>query len=409
MVLSRIREFSVTIPVGKYWVLGLSLLLLFSSLDIVAQQNNRAKKFGESLKKFEKRTTERPETRTVRTEDNEIRIGTELVVSDLLVTDQKGNLVVGLEKGDFILEEDGVHQSIDLFSPAGTNQLPKSIVIILDNNSNAKTFRDSVAAARSLIDWLGPNDRLAIVADNIRLLSDFTSDKKLLHRSLDKLQFRKGNSWWELSSLLAVLNELFKPEDRRPIVLLQTEGAEVLMLRPIWEGQKSFCGRGLKGLCERPYSLADVLSAVEQSRATVYGIIPRARIVGLPRDEQIKRTRDLLDMFSTEYHGRTDEKELAAFRRKWEDLTLLETEAMQKSIIDVSKVSGGFTTFLESADGDYLGLYSSIFKTIENRYTIGYYSRSEKPSEIARSIGIRIKNRPEYKVVGRTSYTPGIK
>jgi hypothetical protein len=388
-----------------FWIFVIFLLFHAEVLPQPDKKNPvRKKDFGKSLKRYDLPAEKSKQAQS--SDADEIRVETDLVVTDALVIDAKGSLVAGLNRDDFIVREDGIVQDIELFAPAANNKLAKSIVLITDSNSFSAERRRNLEAIRSLINWLGPNDRLAIVSDNLKLLTDFTSDKKVLQDALNPIKRPHGPSWREFSSLLAVINELLSGNDVRPIILFQVRGDEALLLRPIWSAHEAICKRsGRREICERAFSLKDVLSVVEQSRVTIYGIIPSERIVGLQKEEQTRRIHTLLDIFSDEAHNRTDEKERASFREKWKELTLRETEAMQQSVLDVTNVSGGFTTFLEST-ANFVDIYSSIFKTIDNRYTVGYYSKADWPTNVRRTVTLEVKDRPEYVVLSRKSYVP---
>jgi VWFA-related protein len=389
------------------FVLFTSLLLCFAlSFSIFAQptlkEQNRIKDFGKSLKKYEKKNEQ---TNKTDTKDNEtIRVETNLVVNDVLVVNQKGNLIVGLKKEDFIITENGEPQDVELFSFGEDAKVPRSIVLIIENGGIPSLVEQSIEAAKKLVDKLSPQDRMAIVSDNVKLLCDFTKDKELLKSTLDsQKKNRFGASRREYSTLLAVLNEMFDAEDIRPIVILQSSGDEVVLLKPIWEGQKKICLGGAKDWCERDFAFSDVKETVEKSRVTIYGIVPQPRILGLSPNIQIENTRLFLDKMSREIHKRDDDKKINKFINEWTETTLKENIATQSSVVDLANLSGGYTDFLEKPE-DAQTVYSTIFQTIENRYVIGYYPKNETKDGKRRTVKIEVKNHPEYIVMGRKSY-----
>lgn len=113
--------------------------------------------------------------------------------------------------------------------------VPRSIVLIIDySGSQAPFIENSVAAARTLVDKLKPNDRMAIVTDDVALLAPFTQDKKKLKAGLDSLRKkaksgRPGRSE-QYSALMATLKELVGGV-QRPIIIFQTDGDELSKLR----------------------------------------------------------------------------------------------------------------------------------------------------------------------------------
>lgn len=229
----------------------LFLLLAFVSLslgqtpsDSPTTQSNlpvktKIKDFGASLKKFGKKGKDnsKNEKRPTEGSDEEIiRVKTDLIVCDVLVVNQKGNVILGLDQNDFVVTEDGEPQKISLFSFGENATIPRSIVLIIDYSSSQLLFlRNSIEAAKILIDKLAPQDRMAIVTDDVKLLTGFTKDKALLKKELDNLgknMFRdKFGRSEQYSALVATLNEMFDEEDIRPIVIFQTDEDELFYLK----------------------------------------------------------------------------------------------------------------------------------------------------------------------------------
>lgn len=397
-----------------FWITG---LILSSCFLVHAQSNpkekNRTKDFGKSLDKYKKKSVESADKvkKSDVSSDDIIRVETNLVVSDILVVNQKGNALVGLKKEDFVVTENGVPQEMELFSKGGSADIPKSIVLIIEVGVIPSFTDRSLEAAKTLVDKLNSKDRMAIVTTNTKLVLDFTDDKKLLKSKLEKLkdEYRAGRH--EYSSLLAALNELFRPEDIRLIVVMQSYGGELSVLKPMWESMKQYCQRlskgerGFWGFCERDYSFSDVMEAVEKSRATIYTIVPGPQIVGLSKEQQISRSHLYLNGYMNEIAKDIErsEKQKEELRRKWTETEIQENTATQTALIKVTGLSGGYTNFLEKAE-DASGIYESIFKVIENRYVIGYYPKNEARDGKRRSVKIEVRGHPEYIVMGRKTY-----
>src|SRR4029077_15896510 len=96
----------------------------------------------------------------------------------------------------------------------------------------------------ALVDKLTPDDRMAIVTDDVELLQDFTTNKHQLRDQLDRLAKRVANptmfnvgpgrkfgSSRQYSALMATLKEAFVSEDKRPIIIFQTDGDQLPFLR----------------------------------------------------------------------------------------------------------------------------------------------------------------------------------
>ncbi len=142
--------------------------------------------------------------------DDVIRTSTRLVEINVLVRDKSGP-VTNLEKGDFVLFDQGKRLKIAFFSvdsalterarkseaprDSFTNQpvegaSPAGITVILLDTLNTK-FEDQAYAKRQFVQFLqnaNPKDRVAVylLGSSLRVLSDFTGDIELLKRSLSE-------------------------------------------------------------------------------------------------------------------------------------------------------------------------------------------------------------------------------
>ena len=188
----------------------------------VEQENSRIKNFGKSL--VQNPAVEKVTSISHGEDDELIKVETNLVIVDVLVVDGQGEMVKGLQKDDFLISEDRVGQEIGTFSLGNSLDIPRSIVLIVDYSGSQVPFlKTSLEAAKVLVDKLNPQDKMAIVTDDVELIVDFTGDKQLLKRKLDSIYNRVKNGYFvetefvngklgeslQYNSLLASLNELF--------------------------------------------------------------------------------------------------------------------------------------------------------------------------------------------------------
>ena len=157
------------------------------------------KDFGKSLR--EKNEIEKPQINNAASENQSdedvIKVETNLVRTDVMVVDQKGKPVLGLKASDFVVTENSIPQEIGTFSLGDSAEVPRSIVLIIDySGSQIPYIQTSVDAAKVLVDKLNPKDRMAIVTDDVELLAEFTKDKEFLKNKLDSLanKVRKGEA-----------------------------------------------------------------------------------------------------------------------------------------------------------------------------------------------------------------------
>jgi len=428
-------------------ILLVILSLLASSLaqSPAPQKRKKLKDFGSSLNRLKwdpqkNAAVQIPSTDDVaNSEEDIIRIDTSLVSCELLVVDREGKSVAGLTAADFTIAEDNTSQTVGHFLTGDNLSVPRTIVLIFDySGSQLPYLKNSVNAAKVLVDKLGPNDMMAIVTDDVELLQDFTSDKKKLKGKLDRIEkltrkeitafdyvnSRLGRSK-QYSALMATLNEAFNDADVRPIIIFQTDGDEAYFLKnsptmTIPEGMEGDALQAAKDTLTQQrrrqlesgtqFSLPDVYRAVEKSRATVYTIVPGIRLTGLPVEAQVAKVMARRSEERTLDRGKTyeevskqvDKDEM--FSVKWE---VQRTEKLQSALSVVAGLTGGWTEFLETPEqADQI--YSRIFTDINQRYIVGYYPTNKAHDGKRRTINFEVKGHPEYQVLGRRSYfAPG--
>ena len=425
---------------------------LFTNSFPQSQQREKPKlkDFGSSLKKLkwdpQKNETVISQQASSSSDVDVIRIETSLVTSDVLVTDKQGRPIRDLKATDFVVSEDGVAQQIGHFVLGDNVNLSRSIVLIIDySRSQFPYISDSIAAAGVLIDKLGPNDRMAIVTDDVELLVDFTNNKQELKKGLDTLLDRNrgakgflgvggkrqrfGRSA-QFSALMATLSEAFDDEDQNPVIVFQTDGDEIEFLRNSLIVHEVPAGvppellrelqeeveqkRKLQRALVTEFSLDDVYRAAEKSRATIYSIIPRTRLLDLTQEEQIKRlaAEDERSMATwsaaSSEKARNNFKVLQEQRRKKLTSEVLQARIdqelkIQRALVDLAKLSGGWAEFLET-QSQTATIYNRILADLNLRYIIGYYPTNRAHDGKRRQITIEVRGHPEYIITSRKSY-----
>ena len=435
----------------------LSILVILSLAGCLFAQSPAREKpkltdFGSSLKKL-KWDPQKNETvisgqtnRSGSPDEDVVRIETTLVICDVLVTDNQGRPVRNLKATDFAISEDSVPQEVGHFVLGDNADLARSIVLIIDySRSQFPYIADSIEAAKIFVDKLGPYDRMAIVTDDIELLVGFTNDKRELKKGLDSLiEKNKGSKGFlgvggkrpqfgrssQYSALMATLNEAFDAEDQNPVIVFQTDGDELEYLRnPIIvhevppglspelraEVQEEIeYKKKLQRASVTEFSLDDVYRAVETSRATIYTIIPRTRLLGFTQDEQIQRlnaedersvatwSAAASDKLKNVYQARQEE------RRKKLTPEILRARIdqelkVQVALTDLAKLSGGWAEFLETKT-HAADIYKRIVEDLNQRYIVGYYPTNKDRDGKRRRIKVEVKGHPEYSITSRKSY-----
>jgi VWFA-related protein len=399
-------------------------------------ERTRMRDFGMSLRKFDKKSKDKIQNQganvageanrsggysdagnvggaaavvVTRTGDEEVvRVETSLFVNDVLVLGKDGRPVTGLSRDDFVVRENDRLQEIEIFASGDSKIIPRSIVLLIDySGSQLPYIKTSVEAAKILIDKLNPNDRMAIVTDDVELAQDFTTDKILLKEKLEWLKTsalsgRPGRSR-QYTALMATLKELFADDEAlRPIIIFQTDGDELGLLK------SRMSGTLLQNNQEIKFSYEEVLSAAKKTGAILYTIIPGPRFIGLPDEETLNRARLYLE---------NGEKALAAIRRldfqpgqRKISGKYLKAQAelyvrQQSAIAEIAKITGGWTDFLEQPE-QAERVYSEILAGMNRRYIIGYYPTDQTRDGKIRRVSTEVRGRSDYIIRGRRTYVP---
>lgn len=156
--------------------------------------------------------------------DEVIRTQTTLVQLNVGVVDSKGYPVTSLTKGDFVIYEDGVKQTIQLFEPADA---PFSLVLMLDMSGSTLNFRQQLKlASQRFLDVLRPEDRVAVVQFNakVKSLSGFTADRIKTAYAIEIAEGAGETHFYE--ALKYALRLLEREGKRRKAIVVLTDGLD---------------------------------------------------------------------------------------------------------------------------------------------------------------------------------------
>ena len=274
------------------------------------------------------------------------RAGTNTVYLPVTVTDSKGRPILGLDRSEFRVFEDGVVQEISVFE---RDPQPIALSLLIDSSTSMEE-KLSVAqqAAVGFASHLGKNDVAQVIDFNsdIVIRQTFTHDVKLLEDAIGKI--RAGGSTSLYKAIYIAVSELSnvqaaKPgEIRRQAIVLLSDGEDNTSLQ----------------------SYDDVAERVKQSNVIVYAI-------GL-RDRESSSSKT----FSQ-----------ANF-----------------ALRTLTQITGGRVFFPE----DYRELptiYQQIAEELSNQYFLGYDTKNLKRDGLFRQVAVRV-SRPETVVRTRTGYLP---
>ena len=227
---------------------------------------------------------------------NRFSVDVSAVALDVVVTDQKGRFVKGLEKEDFEVLEDGVPQELSYFTSAAT---PVTVLLLLDSSSSVRShLREVQKSANRFIDRLqrGDQARIGLFHSEVIFGPSFTDDMKE-HMAIIK-QMRPQRSTLLYDAILDSLQELAVLPDRRALLIF-TDGDD--------GGSEA--------------TMEDALEAARRSLATIYSV----GLLGWNDEEGMNTNERLLTQISEYTGGRaffpSDEEEMSrAFDRIQDEL-----------------------------------------------------------------------------------------
>jgi Ca-activated chloride channel homolog len=154
--------------------------------------------------------------KSIHVEVNRVNVG-------VIVTDNKGNFVEGLQRENFQILDGAAVQPVTDFAPVDT---PAEVLLLIEAGPAVYLLQDShLYVASSLLSGLSPDDAVAIAAynDSATPLVDYTTDKRAVENALDSIRFNLGFGNLNLAkSLNTVLDWLARIPGKKSVVLIST-------------------------------------------------------------------------------------------------------------------------------------------------------------------------------------------
>jgi Ca-activated chloride channel family protein len=120
---------------------------------------------------------------------SKISVNSDLVVLPVTVKDQHGDLVPDLNQSDFRIFDEGIEQSIDVFTEEA---FPLSLVVLIDDDLKSKDAAQMAPTLRAITGGISANDEALVARFDIDFYpgDQFTSDLDKLWADLKTAQVR---------------------------------------------------------------------------------------------------------------------------------------------------------------------------------------------------------------------------
>jgi Ca-activated chloride channel homolog len=270
---------------------------------------------------------------------------TTLVLIPVAVTDKLNRFVVGLNKSNFRVFEDGKEQKISDFSG---EDAPLSIGILVDTSGSMDTkLSRSRAAAREFLKTMNEQDEGFLIEfnDSVEMMHGFTSKFGEIDENLNHLQPKGLTALFD--ALHTGLKEMRKAKNPRKALLLISDGGDN----------------------HSRYTAEDISGVVRDADVQIYAI----------------------GVFEPDFRiGRTKEE-----------------KSGPELLSEIANQTGGRTYPARSLD-DLPALAAKVGIELRNQYVLGYSPENKEHDGTYRKVEVRVKappGLPQLKAAWRLGYT----
>lgn len=304
-------------------------------------------------------------------DDEPIKLNTTLVQVPAVVSEPGGRYVSDLTRDEFLVFEDGVRQTIELF---GSVEEPFSVALLLDSSGSTEATLDQIkSAAMTFLGNLRPHDRVMVVSfnDTVQVLCDLTNNRARLEAAVRSIKSGEFTQVYE-AVYTAVWETLHDIPGRKAVIVfsdgIDTASSEI--------------------------SLEDTLDAVIESEdIIVYPIRYATR-----GDVERKMETRIRETYPND--SATAEAKMAQSRRDLDRAYRGGDEYLQQ----LADMSGGV---VERADklSDLRPALGRIAEELRHQYLLGYYPTNRQKDDKSRKItvrvtrqGVTVRARPAYRL-----------
>jgi VWFA-related protein len=267
-----------------------------------------------------------------------LSIDVDVVSIDVVVTDQSGNPISGLEKKHFKVFDNDVEQTVSNFSPSDS---PLTIVVLAEfSNTFGYYYSDVVGPAAGFINSLRPDDWAALIAFDIRpeILTDFTKNKAELFDGLRRMQIPAYSETCLYDAVYDTLQKLDNVDGKKAIFLLST---------------------GLDTNISK-HTYGEALKKAESSDTMIYAVS--------------------MGQFARLYF----QSRLSPL----DEITFLQADNVMRSM---AEATGGAAWFPRFA-GEYPGIYQLVSANLRNEYSIGFVPSVRKNDGKFHKLRVEVPN-----------------
>jgi VWFA-related protein len=327
---------------------------------------------------------------SARTQDEPIRLKSDLVTLTAAVTDRSGRAIRSLKADDFVVYEDGVRQKISHF--AATEE-PFAVMLLLDLSGSTQDEIDLIKrAAKSFLAEIRNDDRVGVIVfdSKVQVLTGASGSRAEVESAIDGIARVASPAGQRFTSSTGTsFYDAFRVASEQS-ALKQTEGRKAIVCMS--DGVDSTSRMSFK----------DVAPLIEKMEASVYFLelnTEETTLDGLlkPRTDggYIQFSQSQVDRYYDQY----DPQSMDRFRPREVMPPLVRREVnaglyeiARRDMQSLGERTGG-RVYPVSALTDLRAVYKQVAADLRAQYSIGYYPEDRSHDGRWRAIKVETRAR----------------
>ena len=339
-------------------------------------------------------------------ENDVVRVDTQLITVPVVVRDQHGQPITGLKASDFQLYEDNHQQSLATFA---TSDAPFEVALLLDTSGSTRAGIALIrSAANAFIESLRPGDRVAVLSFNtieerreriakVAVQSYLTNDREALRGAVQNIGASSGTPYYD--ALECVAKEIFREppilemRGRRALVAL-TDGVDSASLSNFAPVRAHFLQAG-------------VLTYFVQ--IDTEGYVGKGLLRECQDDGALRLSSTQLERYRRTFDPRADRAYYADFclMNPFKRLEISRSlyQLARREMAQLARDTGG--RIFEATDLHAARTaFATIAADIGRQYSLGYYSTNKARDGRFRQIRVEVRGLAGAQVSAREGYQP---
>ena len=337
-------------------------------------------------------------------ENDVVRVDTQLITVPVVVRDQEGRPVTGLTASAFQLYEDDLPQRVATFA---TSDAPFEVALLLDTSGSTRAGIALIrSAAYAFIESLRPGDRVAVLSFNtteegraklatVGVQSYLTDDREALRQAVQNIGASNGTPYYD--ALERVVKDIFRdppqPEQRgRRAFVALTDGVDSSSVLGFASVRANFLQAGLLAY----FVQVDTEDYVEDRL-----------LADCQDDRTLRLSRAQLERYRRTFVPRAERADYADFCR----LGPFERMAISRSLYQLARQEmdqlardTGGRTFQATDLYAARTAFAEVAAEIGRQYSIGYYSTNKSRDGRFRQIRVDVRGIAGAQVSAREGY-----